>query len=53
MENHFKLNHIIKSQVFINMYACGIMKLTKTHESNKMNHEEIIPQDRVGAEGKR
>lgn len=43
MENLSKLNHNIKNHIFMNMHAHGSMRITRMHESKKINHEEQIP----------
>jgi len=35
------------------MHAYGNMRMTKMNESERMNYEELIPQARIGVEGKR
>jgi len=41
-----------QNQVFMTMHVYGNMRMTKMHEYKRINHEELIAQARVGAEGK-
>lgn len=36
----------------MNTNANGNMRMTKTHESERMSYEKLIPQARIEAEGK-
>lgn len=36
----------------MNMHVYRNMRMAKTHKYERMNHEELITQDRVGAERK-
>lgn len=52
MDINSKLNHNIKNKVFfINIHAYGNMRKTRTHETEIINHEEVIPQARMRMEG--
>lgn len=36
-----------KNQIFMNIHAYRNMRISKTHESKRMNHEELKPQYRI------